>query len=88
MNLLYKFYEAPSDHPRIVMRRLGITYEHVTPPSTGTSWSFWNCSNVPDPLPPFLQPLTVAPMDAVGYEPSREVAAQLVRNAAAPDTQP
>ena len=45
---LYCGYE---EHPQATMRRLGITYQHATPQSIGDQWWFWNCENVPNPLP-------------------------------------
>ena len=54
-------------HPQVVMRELRITYQHATPQSITDQWWFWNCENVPDPLPKYLDPLDVKPMDAVGH---------------------
>jgi hypothetical protein len=39
------------------MKSLGITYTHSTPQSLGDQWWFWNCENLPDPLPDYLEPL-------------------------------
>ncbi len=41
-------------HPQVVMKDLGITYQHSTPQSVADQWWFWNCENLPDPLPPYL----------------------------------
>lgn len=49
------------------MIQLVITYEHATPQSISDCWWFWNCKNVPDPLPDGLSVLRITPRDAVGY---------------------
>lgn len=64
------------------MRKLGITYEHATPQSMGDCWWFWNCKNVPNPLPAALEVLKVAPREAIGYGLSKEKAKQLEESAA------
>lgn len=63
-----------TEHAQKVMAGLGITYQHATPQSMGEQWWFWNCENVPDPLPPFLSELKVKPHDAIGYGLSQEMA--------------
>jgi hypothetical protein len=54
-------------HAQVVMKELGITYQHSTPQSMLDCWQFWNCKNVPDEIPGFLSVLTVDPMKMVGY---------------------
>ena len=55
-------------HPQQVMRQLGITYQHATPQSMNDSWWFWNCENIPNPLPVYLSDLKIKdPHDYVGY---------------------
>jgi len=54
-------------HPQDAMDELGITYQHATPQSMGDQWWFWNCENLPEPLPPFLAELKLTPKEAVGY---------------------
>jgi hypothetical protein len=66
MHLTYDLTLAPPLHPHEVLRDLGITYQHATPQSVFESWWLWNCENCPNPLPPFLAPLTISPMKAVG----------------------
>lgn len=61
-------------HPQEAMRALGITYQHATPQTAGEQWWFWNCENVPEVLPPFLEVLNIDPMQAVGFGLSREQA--------------
>jgi hypothetical protein len=63
---------APDEHPEKVMKDLGITYQHATPKSVFDQWWFWNCKNVPDPLPKYLTVLDLDPNDAVGYGLSKE----------------
>lgn len=59
-------------HPVVVMRELGITYQHATPKSIGDQWWFWNCEHVPEPLPAFLTPLELDPNEAIGYGLSKD----------------
>jgi hypothetical protein len=47
-------YGSPSEHPQLVMKKLGITYAGSTPQSVYDQWWFWFCSNVPEILPPYL----------------------------------
>ena len=70
--------EAPNDHPQKVMRELGITYQHSTPQPMGDQWWFWNCENVPDTLPKYLQPLELEPLNVVGHGLSKEDAETII----------
>jgi hypothetical protein len=72
MHLRYDMYSAPGEHPQAVMKRLGITYQHATPQSMGDQWWFWNCENVPDPLPEYLGVLDLNPMEQIGWGLSQE----------------
>jgi hypothetical protein len=54
-------------HPQVVMKELGITYQHATPQSMGDMWQFWNCQNVPEKLPDYLAEFKTDPMDHIGY---------------------
>jgi len=53
-------------HAQEVMQALGIIYQHSTPQSISESWWFWNCENVPEELPTFIEKLKTKPKDAVG----------------------
>lgn len=64
-------------HPQDVMRGLGITYQHATPQSIVDQWWFWNCENVPDALPPYLEEMDLDPMKCIGYGLSREDAEKI-----------
>jgi hypothetical protein len=44
----------------------------------GDQWWFWNCENVPDPLPEWLTPLNVDPLKAVGHGLSKEEATAII----------
>ncbi len=68
-------------HAQAVMQELGITYQHATPQSVSDSWWFWNCENVPDALPPYLSPLNVDPMKAIGWGLSQEEAEAIATQA-------
>jgi hypothetical protein len=63
-----------AEHPQIVMKGLGITYQHGTPQSIADQWWFWNCKNIPDPLPEYLSVLEVDPMRCIGLGLSQEEA--------------
>ena len=72
LNLRYDLIDAfHSDikiHPQKEMERLGIEYIHATPQTLGDCWWFWNCKNIPDPLPEYLRPLKwINPQMAVGH---------------------
>lgn len=54
-SLLWAAYNnVKQPHPQVVMKELGIKYSDSTPQSMGDCWWFWNCENIPDPLPPYL----------------------------------
>ena len=65
------------DHPVKVMEDLGITYQHRTPQSMGNQWWFWNCENIPQDLPPFLELADWDPMKTIGYGLSLEDAEKI-----------
>ena len=67
-------------HPQQMMDNLGIEYQHATPQSMGDQWWFWNCTNVPDPLPDFLSELHIKPSDAIGWGLNKEEAEKLESN--------
>jgi hypothetical protein len=64
-------------HAQLAMKALGITYQHATPQSMYDQWWFWNCENIPNPLPGWLSELTVQPMSAVGYGLTKEEALEI-----------
>lgn len=67
--------EAKEDrHPQDVMKALGIKYQKATPQSLFDSWWFWNCTNIPDSLPQFIDEVNINPMEAIGYGLSKEQA--------------
>ena len=61
-------------HPQEAMKELGITYQHSTPQTMGSQWWFWNCGNIPDKLPPFLEVMTLDPMKQIGWGLDKETA--------------
>lgn len=64
-------------HPKQVMRELGITYQHAIPQSISDSWEFWNCNNVPNELPPYLEKMDWDPMERIGWGLSQEDAEKI-----------
>ena len=77
MHLRFNIYGSPNGHPQQVMKELGITYQHATPQSIGDQWWFWNCQNVPDPLPDYITVLDVTPSDAIGFGLNKEDAIRI-----------
>jgi len=61
----------------VVMKELGITYQHATPQSMGDQWWFWNCENIPDKLPNYLGEADLNPMTCIGYGLSKEEAEKI-----------
>jgi hypothetical protein len=80
MNLRLDLY-AIDCHAQEYMHKLGITYQHATPQSMTDSWWFWNCQNVPDPLPAALEILTITPERAIGHGLSTEMAKHITNSA-------
>ena len=71
MNLRLDIYSL-DEHAQVYMRKLNITYQHCTPQSIADQWWFWNCENVPNPLPKHLTELNVKPIEAIGFGLSEE----------------
>lgn len=65
---------CPDEHPQKVMKTLGITYQHATPQTLGDQWWFWDCENVPNPLPGYLSILNIDPHKAIGWGLSEQQA--------------
>lgn len=65
-------------HAQVVMKELGITYQHAVPQSMGDQWWFWNCENVPKKLPEYITILDIIPQDAIGYGLSEEDVVKIV----------
>lgn len=65
-------------HAQSQMSDLGIKYSHSTPQSMGEQFWFWNCENVPDELPKYLQVLNTNPLEAVGFGLSETEAREIL----------
>lgn len=78
-HLRFDLYNYSGPHPQTKMKELGISYQHSTPQSMGDQWWFWNCENVPDPLPEFLSVADLKPMECIGYGLS-QADAEAIRN--------
>lgn len=76
-HLRYSLYSSPSGHPQVVMKNLGITYQYATPQSIIDEWWFWNCENIPDPLPIYLKLMDLNPMECIGWGLSKEDAEKI-----------
>jgi len=71
-------YEAGKHaHPQKTMKDLGITYQHATPQSIADCWIFWNCDNIPETLPSYIEEAEIDPMDFVGFGLSEEMATSI-----------
>ncbi len=59
MDLIYEAYGAglsnENRHPQIVMKELGITYKKSEGVAIRDAWFFYDCSNVPEKLPEFIE---------------------------------
>jgi hypothetical protein len=61
-------------HAQEVMRALGITYAAASAHSLGEQWWFWDCQNLPDPLPPYLAVAkSLGDMEFEHYHGDREI---------------
>lgn len=80
-HLRYCFYAAfdsgENRHAQLVMKELGITYQHATPQSIADQWWFWNCEGVPEELPEFLSPLDEDPFECIGLGLSQQDAEKI-----------
>jgi len=74
---MYSANDIISGHPMEVMKGLGITYQKATPQSMLDIWLFWNCSNLPEPLPEYLLPIDADPMEYVGWGLSQQEAERI-----------
>ena len=71
------YNNVKQDHPQKVMKELGITYQHATPQSIADQWWFWNCENIPEQLPPYLEVMDLNPMEQIGWGLSKEAAEKI-----------
>lgn len=76
-HLRYDCYGNTHGHPQKVIKSLGITYQHATPQSMGDQWWFWNCENIPEELPEYLEYADLNPMDMIGWGLSKENAEKI-----------
>lgn len=77
-------------HPQQVMKSLGITYEQVVPNSLYDRWWFFNCKNIPTPLPSYLKSFEesgIEAKDCVGHGLSKEDAEHFT-NSPSPEKEP
>lgn len=84
-NLLFSLISAQIDcnetrHAQVVMRELGITYQHAVPQSVADCWNFFNCDGNLDNLPPYLTEMKSGPQSYVGHGLSQETADKLTRD--------
>jgi len=78
IHLRFSMYGSPNKHPQKVMESIGIIYQHATPQPIGDQWWFWNCENIPNPLPEYLTILDIDPLDAIGFGLDKQSAEEIV----------
>ena len=62
-NIIYnRDKNAPVDHPEIIMKHLGITY-NVSMQFFPDLWVFRDCENIPHKLPTYLQETESVPLN-------------------------
>lgn len=71
-------------HAQDCMEALGITYQLAVPQSMSDCWWFFNCENIPDPLPDCLRFLTWSPQHCVGRGLSQQNADEIEARAKLP----
>lgn len=76
-DLYVSMYGCP-EHPQTVLLRLGIKYQHSTPQSMGDMWQFWNCLDVPDELPDYIQRKNYNPNEWIGYGLGKDDAENII----------
>lgn len=77
-DMIAAYKKGIKEHPQEAMTLLGIKYQHATPQSLGDCWWFWNCKNIPEPLPEYLSDLNIAdPHTAIGWGLSKEDADEI-----------
>lgn len=78
--LTASFDHSENRHAQVVMKDLGITYQHATPQSMTDSWIFWNCKGVPTNLPKYLSKRNFPPQEWIGYGLNQELADAISTN--------
>ena len=75
-------------HPQIFMATQGITYKLSVPQSIADQWWFFDCKNVPDPLPKGVTHLGLDIKTLVGYGLSMQDVAMLESTEVEPEPEP
>jgi hypothetical protein len=74
-HLRLDIYKGLGVHPQFFMQELGITYQYAVPQSISSEWWFFNCENVPNPLPERFKVLNCEdPYKLVGWGLDEEMA--------------
>jgi len=77
-HLRLNLFDGYEEHALKTMERLGIAYQHATPQTMGDQWWFWNCENIPNPLPEHFSILQCNdPFEFIGYGLSKEDAEKI-----------
>jgi len=51
----YSFVDKIKKHPQEFINDLGITYKKCEPMPIGDCWLFFDCENIPNELPSFIE---------------------------------
>lgn len=65
-HLLVDMYKAPK-HAQECMRDLSITYQKAVPQSLLDCWWFFNCENIPEELPEWVEYFDIDPSLCIGH---------------------
>lgn len=52
-----EIHDLANMNPQMAMHLMGITYKKASPQSICDQWWFYDCDNLPEPLPSFLTEL-------------------------------
>ena len=80
-HLRYDLYGAnlvgEKRHAQEVMKEFGITYQYASSHSIGEQWRFWNCENIPEELPNYIEIMDLDPMGCIGIAFDLETAKEI-----------
>ena len=77
-HLILNCYNGYDEHAQETMKRLNITYQKHTPQSINDRWLFWNCDNVPNPLPKHFKIVESNVREFIGHGLSEEDAREII----------
>ena len=70
-----------NEHPQVHLKKLGVKYIHATPQSIADQWWFWNCENLPEKLPDYMNKIKIVnPYDYVGWGLTEQIALKICQS--------